>query len=30
MDREVLQQQANIVNQSMQPMAAPINPTGMA
>jgi len=30
MDREVLQQQANIVNQAMQPMAAPINPTGMA
>ena len=30
MDREVLQQQATIVNQAMQPMAAPINPTGMA
>ena len=30
MDREVLQHQANIVNQAMQPMAAPINPTGMA
>jgi hypothetical protein len=30
MDREVLQHQANIVNQAMQPMAAPINLNGMA